>query len=167
MSSQNSGPEKKLAIRNWQDFAQIIDHTQLRPEATADQIVRLCEEAAEYSFGAVMVNACYVGLASSKLQGSEIRVGATIGFPLGATLTNVKVFEAGEAIKLGAREIDMVLNIGALKAGNRELVLSDISGVLEVVRERKALLKVILETGLLTDEEKLTACAISEGAGSD
>jgi len=167
MSSQNSGPEKKLAIRNWQDFAQIIDHTQLRPEATADQIVRLCEEAAEYSFGAVMVNACYVGLASSKLQGSEIRVGATIGFPLGATLTNVKVFEAGEAIKLGAREIDMVMNIGALKSGNRELVLSDIRAVAESVHVQKSLLKVILETVLLTNDEKVLACEISEKAGAD
>lgn len=154
-------------MASWQNLAAIIDHTNLRPEATPREITRLCDEAREVAFGAVMVNPCYVALASANLQNSEVKVGAVVGFPLGATLTSVKVFEAQEALKLGAREIDMVLNIGALKVSNREFVLSDISGVLEVVRERKALLKVILETNLLTDKEKLTACEISERAGAD
>ncbi len=150
-----------------QSLAAIIDHTNLRPEATPSQIVRLCEEAREFSFGAVMVNPCHIALASSNLWNSAVKVGAVVGFPLGATLTNVKIFEAREALKLGASEIDMVLNIGALKAGDHELVSSDIASVAEVVREQKALLKVILETGLLTREEKLAACAISEKAGAD
>jgi deoxyribose-phosphate aldolase len=167
MSSRNSAPGKKFVMASWQNLAAIIDHTNLRPEATPRDIARLCDEAREVGFGAVVVNPCHVALAFANLQNSGVRVGAVVGFPLGATLTNVKVFEAEEALKLGAREIDMVLNIGALKAGDRELVLSDITGVADAVRERKALLKVILETGLLTREEKLAACEISERAGAD
>jgi deoxyribose-phosphate aldolase len=167
MSSRNSTVDKKTVINSWQDLAKIIDHTNLRPEATADQIVRLCEEAREFGLGAVMINSCQVALASSKLQGSDVKVGAVVGFPLGAMLTGVKVFEAVEAMKLGAREIDMVMNIGALKSGDRELVLVDIRAVAEVVHAQKALLKVILEMGLLTENEKLTACEISEKAAAD
>jgi deoxyribose-phosphate aldolase len=167
MSSQNSAADKKTVIRSWQDLAKIIDHTNLRPETTADQIVRLCEEAREFGFGAVMINSCQVALASSKLQGSGVKVGAVVGFPLGAVLTSVKVFEAVEAMKLGAREIDMVVSIGALKAADRELVLSDIRAVAEVVHAQKSLLKVILEMGLLTQDEKRVACEISEKAGAD
>src|SRR5690242_3278557 len=167
MSSRNSAAGNKAPIAGWQSVAALIDHTNLRPEATPDQIIRLCAEAREFGFGAVMVNPCNIGLASSHLQNSEVKVGAVVGFPFGATLTSVKIFETKEALKLGAREIDMVLNIGALKAGNHALVLSDISGVAEVVREHKALLKVILETGLLTKEEKLAACEISEQAEAD
>jgi deoxyribose-phosphate aldolase len=167
MSSQNSAADNKMAIHSWQDFARIVDHTQLRPEATADQIVRLCEEAREFGFGAVMVNSCYVALASSRLPGSDVKVGAVIGFPLGATLTNAKVFEASEAMKLGAREIDMVMNIGALKSGNRDFVRSDIRAVAETVHAHNSLLKVILETVLLTNDEKVLACEISEEAGAN
>lgn len=167
MSSRNSAADTKSPIVGWQSVAAIIDHTNLRPEATPDQIVRLCEEAREFGFGAVMVNPCHVGLASSSLQNSGVKVGAVVGFPLGATLMSVKIFETKEALNLGAREIDMVVNIGALKAGDHAHVLSDIAGVAAVVRERKALLKVILETGLLTNEEKLAACEISEQAGAD
>jgi deoxyribose-phosphate aldolase len=167
MSSRNSDADKKTVIHTWQDLAKIIDHTNLRPEATANQIVRLCEEAREFGLGAVMVNSCHVALATSNLQGSDVKIGAVVGFPLGAALTSVKVFEAAEAMKLGAREIDMVMNIGALKAGDRELVLSDIRAVAEVVHAQKSLLKVILETGLLTGDEKLVACEISEKAGAD
>ena len=118
-------------MASWQNLAAIIDHTNLRPEATPREIARLCDEARQVGFGAVMVNPCYVALASANLQNSGVKVGAVVGFPLGATLTSVKAFEAQEALKLGAREIDMVLSIGALKAGDHELVLSDISGVLE------------------------------------
>jgi deoxyribose-phosphate aldolase len=101
------------------------------------------------------------------LRGSDVKVGAVVGFPLGATLTSVKVFETGEALKFGAREIDMVMNIGALKAGEREVVQSDIRAVADVVHSHGALLKVILETGLLTNDEKVLACELSEKAGAD
>lgn len=148
-------------------MAKMIDHTNLRPEATREQIIRLCQEAREYGFGAVMVNACYVALACSRLVGSEVKVGSVIGFPLGATLTRVKQFEATEALRLGAREIDMVMNIGALKSGERKLVASDIRAVAEATHNHKARLKVILETGLLTEEEKVIACRIAVEAGAD
>jgi len=167
MSSRNSDVDRKSVIRNWQDLAKIIDHTILRPEATANQIVRLCEEAREFSLGAVMINSCQIALASANLKGSDVKVGAVVGFPLGAALTSVKVFEAAEAMKLGAREIDMVMNIGALKAADREFVLSDIRAVVEVAHAQRSLLKVILEMGLLTDFEKRMACEISETAGAD
>jgi deoxyribose-phosphate aldolase len=167
MSSRNSDVDRESVIHNWQDLAKIIDHTILRPEATANQIVRLCEEAREFNLGAVMINSCHVALASSNLKGSDVKVGAVVGFPLGAVLTSVKVFEAAEAMKLGAREIDMVMNIGALKAADRELVLSDIRAVADVVHAQKSLLKVILEMGLLTEDEKRIACEISEKAGAD
>lgn len=152
---------------SWQGVAKIIDHTQLKPEATAGQIVKLCDEAREYGFGAVMLNPCYVELAHSRLQGSGVKVGTVIGFPLGATLASVKRFEAAEALELGAVEIDMVQNIGALKSGKRELVSSEIRALAELAHERGALLKVILEMGLLSDEEKVIACELSEKAGAD
>jgi deoxyribose-phosphate aldolase len=114
-----------------------------------------------------MVNSCHVALACSHLRGTRVKVGAVVGFPLGATLTSVKRFEAEEALRLGAREIDMVINIGALKGGNREFVLADIQAVAEVVHGQQAVLKVILETGLLTGKEKLEACELSEKAGAD
>jgi len=167
MSSRNSAVDSKVLAKSWQGVARIIDHTNLRPEATPSQIVRLCEEAREFGFGSVMINPCYVALACSQLRGSDVKVGAVVGFPLGATLTSVKVFETGEALKLGAREIDMVMNIGALKAGEREVVQSDIRAVADIVHSHGALLKVILETGLLTNDEKLVACELSEKAGAD
>lgn len=158
---------RNIEALTWQDVAKMIDHTNLRPEATRDQIVRLCQEAREFAFGAVMVNGCYVSLACSQLQGSEVKVGAVIGFPLGATFTSAKQFEASEALRLGAQEIDMVLNIGTLKASEKEQVACDIRAVAQVVHDQKALLKVILETVLLTDEEKVAACEISVAAGAD
>ena len=167
MSSRNSAVDSKLLAKSWQGVASIIDHTNLRPEATPSQIVKLCEEAREFGFGSVMINPCYVLLASSQLRGSDVKVGVVVGFPLGATLTSVKVFETGEALKLGAREIDMVMNIGALKAGEREVVQSDIRAVADIVHSHGALLKVILETGLLTNDEKVLACELSEKAGAD
>ncbi len=150
-----------------QALAKLIDHTNLRPEATADQIVQLCCEAREFGFAAVVVNPCYVSLAASRVQGSGVKVATVAGFPLGATLTSVKRFEAAEALRLGASEIDMVLNIGALKSGDSELTLSDIRSVAEETHARDAILKVILETGLLTDEEKRIACELSVQAKAD
>jgi deoxyribose-phosphate aldolase len=167
MSSRNSAVDRKLLTQTWQGVANMIDHTNLRPEATPSHMVRLCEEARQFSFGAVMINACYVSLASEQLRDSPVKVGAVVGFPLGATLTGVKVFETKQTLTLGAREIDMVMNIGWLKAGQKEHVLSDIRAVAEVVHPEGALLKVILETGLLTNDEKLLACEISEMAGAD
>lgn len=167
MSSPNSISGAAKLLDSWQGVAKIIDHTQLKPEATAGQIVKLCDEAREYGFGAVMLNPCYVELAHSRLQGSGVKVGTVIGFPLGATLASVKRFEAAEALELGAVEIDMVQNIGALKSGKRELVSSEIRALAELAHERGALLKVILEMGLLSDEEKVIACELSEKAGAD
>jgi deoxyribose-phosphate aldolase len=167
MSSRNSEVSLKLDANNWQAVAKIIDHTLLKAEATPEQVARLCDEAREFGFGAVMVNACNIAECVSKLQGSDVKVGAVIGFPLGATLTSVKVFEANECMRLGAREIDMVMNIGALKSDHREVVRSDIAAVAEAVHAQNALLKVILETGLLTDDEKRAACQIGEKAGAD
>lgn len=167
MSSRKSSLDSKHLAQSWQAVASIIDHTNLRPEATPAQIVRLCEEAREFGFGSVMINPCYVAFACSQLRGSKVKVGAVVGFPLGATLTSVKAFEAAEVLKLGAREIDMVMNIGALKARERESVLADIRAVAAVVHAQEALLKVILETGLLTNDEKLLACELSEKEGAD
>ncbi|HXW89153.1 MAG TPA: deoxyribose-phosphate aldolase [Terriglobales bacterium] len=149
------------------DWAKMIDHTNLRPEATEDQIIRLCREAREFGFAAVVVNPAYVALAGSRLAGSEVKVATVVGFPLGATLASVKQFEASQGLKLGAREIDMVLNIGALKWGQREFVQSEIRGVAGVTHEAGGLLKVILETALLTDEEKKLACELSVKGEAD
>jgi deoxyribose-phosphate aldolase len=151
----------------WQSLAGVIDHTNLRPEATWEQIVRLCDEARELGFAAVVVNPCYVTLAHSRLDDSGVKLATVVGFPLGATLTSVKRFEAEEALRLGAGEIDMVLNIGALKSGDRELVLSDIRSVVEVSHSHGGVLKVILETGLLTGDEKKMACELSVAAKAD
>jgi deoxyribose-phosphate aldolase len=148
-------------------LASMIDHTNLRPEATPDQILRLCQQAREFRFAAVVVNPAYVELAVSELAGSDVKVAAVVGFPLGATLSSVKRFEAGEALRLGAREIDMVLNLGALKSGNRAFVESDVRSVAEVTHDRGGLLKVILETVLLSDEEKKLAGELSVSAGAD
>jgi deoxyribose-phosphate aldolase len=151
----------------WQTMAGMIDHTNLRPEASRDQIVQLCREAREYGFAAVCVNPSQVALAASQLAGSPVKVASVVGFPLGATLASVKKFEAVEALRLGAREIDMVLNIGALKSGDRGLVSSDIREVTEAVHSQSGLLKVILETGLLTDEQKKLACTLCVEARAD
>lgn len=167
MSSRNSAVESKAPIQSWQAIAAIIDHTLLKPEATPSQVVKLCDEAREYGFGSVMVNPCYVSLVNSQLCGSNVKIGAVVGFPSGATLTNVKIFEANECMKRGAREIDMVMNIGALKGGDRELVLGEIRALAETVHAQSALLKVILETFLLTNEEKVIACELAEKAGAD
>jgi deoxyribose-phosphate aldolase len=159
--------EGGMVVSNDQRLASMIDQTNLRPEATPDQIIRLCQEAREFRFAAAVVNPAYVELASSELTGSDVKVASVVGFPLGATLSSVKRFEAGEALKLGAGEIDMVLNLGALKSGNRALVESDIRSVEEVTHERGGLLKVILETGLLSEDEKKLACELSASAGAD
>jgi deoxyribose-phosphate aldolase len=153
-----------LTVRSWQTIAGFIDHTLLKSEATAEQVVRLCEEAACFNFAAVCVNPWWIGLAVSVLHGTPVKIAATIGFPLGASHTTVKRFEAAEAVRLGARELDMVMNIGALKSGDRQGVLNDMIAVVEVAHASGAIVKVILETPLLTLEEKILSCQLSLSA---
>ncbi len=149
------------------DIAKLIDHTLLKPEATRDQIAQLCREAREYGFAAVCVNPCYVGLAAELLRGSPVKVCSVVGFPLGATLPEVKAYEARRAIEEGAAEVDMVINIGALKSGDLELVRRDIAAVVDVCHAKGALCKVIIEAALLSDEEKVLACQLAKAAGAD
>jgi deoxyribose-phosphate aldolase len=144
-----------------------IDHTLLKPEATHDQITQLCQEAREYGFAAVCVNPTNVKLAAELLKGSPVAVCTVIGFPLGATLPEVKAYEAQQTIHHGATEIDMVINIGALKSEDYELVEQDIAAVACTCHDNGAICKVIIEAALLTEEEKITACQLAEKAGSD
>jgi deoxyribose-phosphate aldolase len=149
------------------DWAGLIDHTLLKPEATDDDIKKLCEEAARYRFASVCVNPTWVRAAACNLSSTGIPVCTVIGFPLGATLADVKAYEARRAIFDGAREVDMVINIGALKSGDDCLVEHDIRSVVEVAHEYDAICKVIIETALLTDEEKVRACLAAKKAGAD
>jgi deoxyribose-phosphate aldolase len=143
----------------------LIDHTLLRPEATPDDIKRVCDEAKRYDFCSVCVNTHYVPLVAAELAMSHIKVCSIAGFPLGAVDAAVKAFEAGRAVEAGADEIDMVINIGALKAGDRRAVHDDIAGVVSVCG-REAIVKVIIEAALLDDDEKRDACRIAVGAGA-
>lgn len=149
------------------DWASLIDHTLLKPEATEGDIKKLCQEAVQFGFASVCVNPAWVKKAAEFLKGSSVPVCTVIGFPLGATLPDVKAFEARRAIFNGAREVDMVINIGALKSGDDCLVEDDIKAVVEAAHENGILCKVIIETALLTDEEKVRACLASKNAGAD
>jgi deoxyribose-phosphate aldolase len=144
-----------------------IDHTLLKPEATSDQIEGLCKEARKHKFASVCVNPAYVHLASRLLADSQILVCTVAGFPLGATLPTQKSYEALSCILFGASEIDMVMNIGALKSEAYGLVLNDVQSVAQTLHNQKAILKVILETHLLTRREKIIACLICKAAGAD
>jgi deoxyribose-phosphate aldolase len=148
-------------------FAGLIDHTLLKPEASRDEIRKLCQEAVRFGFASVCINAWNVPLAAELLRGSKVKVCTVIGFPLGATLPQVKIYEAEEAIKLGAQEIDMVINVGALKSGQDDVVQFDIRGVVEASHRGHAICKVILETALLTVEEKVRASVACKQAGAD
>ncbi|WP_273832707.1 deoxyribose-phosphate aldolase [Guptibacillus sedimenti] len=148
------------------ELAKMIDHTALKPDTSREQIEKLCDEARDFNFASVCVNPTWVSLAAEKLEGSEAKVCTVIGFPLGAVTTETKAFETKDAIQKGATEVDMVINIGALKDGNNELVEQDIKAVVEAAKG-KALVKVIIETCLLTDEEKTRACELSVKAGAD
>lgn len=149
------------------DWASLIDHTLLKPEATEADIRRLCDEAAQYGFASVCVNPFWVKLAACLLRGTGVPVCTVIGFPLGATLSDVKAYETRRAIFDGAREVDMVINIGALKSGDDCAVEHDIEAVVEAAHEHGVLCKVIIETALLTDEEKVRACLAAKRAGAD
>ncbi|MED4269807.1 deoxyribose-phosphate aldolase [Geobacillus stearothermophilus] len=148
------------------NIANMIDHTLLKPEATEEQIVQLCAEAKQYGFASVCVNPSWVKTAARELSGTDVRVCTVIGFPLGATTPETKAFETKNAIENGAREVDMVINIGALKSGADDWVESDIRAVVEAAAG-KALVKVIIETALLTDDEKVRACQLAVKAGAD
>lgn len=149
------------------DVARYIDHTLLKPEATRDEIEKLCDEARQYQFASVCVNPTWVREAAVRLLGSPVRVCTVIGFPLGATLPDVKAYETRRAIFDGATEIDMVINIGALKSGDDAVVRDDIAAVVTAAHEACAIVKVILETALLSDEEKRRACRLARDAGAD
>ena len=144
----------------------MIDHTILKADATEMEVEKLCTEALEYNFASVCINPSMVEKAANMLKGSDVKVCTVIGFPLGATTTEVKAFETEDVIKKGATEVDMVINIGKLKEGNIEYVKKDIEAVVNAAKG-KALTKVIIETCLLTDEEKVTACKLSKEAGAD
>lgn len=149
------------------ELARLIDHTLLNPEATRGDIGRLCDEAIQHEFASVCVNACRVAQAAEVLRGSRVHVCAVVGFPLGATLTSVKVFEANEAMRFGAQEIDMVIGIGALKSGDDSTVEADIRAVTESAHRGRAICKAIIEAGLLTEDEKVRACRAALNAGAD
>ena len=148
-------------------LAKYIDHTLLKPEATQDQIDAIFEEAKQYDFASVCINPYWVARAKAALAGTDVNVCTVIGFPLGANTTQVKVYEAGLAIDEGAKEVDMVINVGELKAKHNDQVKADIQAVAEAAHAKGALLKVIIECVLLSDEEKVRACELSEAAGAD
>lgn len=146
-------------------ISKYIDHTLLKPDATKERIIKLCKEARENDFASVCINPCWISTAKKELEGTDVNVCTVIGFPLGAMTKEAKVFEAKDAVEKGADEVDMVINVGMLKDGNDDYVINEIHSVKEVVGER--ILKVIIETCLLTDEEKVRACKDAEAAGAN
>jgi len=148
-------------------LAHAIDHTLLKPDATQDEIAQLCFEARKYGFASVCINSAHVKLCADLLKGSGVPVCTTIGFPLGATPTDVKVFEAQQAIRDGASELDMVINVGALRSRDYELVRGDIAALARACHAGNAILKVIIEAAFLNDEEKVIACQLAKVAGAD
>jgi deoxyribose-phosphate aldolase len=147
--------------------ARLIDHTILKPEATRDEVRQVCAEALKFEFASVCVNGCWVPLVAAELRGSPVKVCTVVGFPLGASSTASKVAETLGAIKDGAQEIDMVINIGALRSGDTAAVESDIKAVVAASHAHGAIAKVIIETALLDDEQKSLACQLSQKAGAD
>ncbi|MCH7772498.1 MAG: deoxyribose-phosphate aldolase [Bacteroidetes bacterium] len=149
------------------NVAGMIDHTLLKPDATSSDVKILCNEAKKYSFASVCINPGYVSLCSELLRGTNVKVCTVIGFPLGATTTEVKQFETEQAINNGADEVDMVINIGQLKQGNYDYVQKDVKAVVDTAKRRNVLTKVIFEISLLTDEEKVKAALICKKVGAD
>ncbi|EGO8020897.1 deoxyribose-phosphate aldolase [Enterococcus faecalis] len=148
------------------ELNRMIDHTILKPEATEAAVQKIIDEAKEYNFFSVCINPCWIAFASEQLADTDVAVCTVIGFPLGANTPEVKAYEAADAIKNGANEVDMVINIGALKSQQYDYVRQDIQGVVDAAKG-KALVKVIIETALLTDEEKVKACELAKEAGAD
>ena len=153
--------------RDWRSVARTIDHTLLKTEGRPEQIIQLCEEAKRYGFFSVCVQPGYVELAAQQLRDTGVKVATVCGFPQGATLTSVKAYEAEQCVKLGAQEVDMVINVGALKAGDHRQVALDIRAVSEAAHKGGAILKVIIENCLLTRDEKVKACELSLAAGAE
>jgi deoxyribose-phosphate aldolase len=158
-----TGAESEAA----REVARYIDHTLLKPDATRDEILKVCEEGVRYGFASVCINPIWVRESACALRGSGVKVCTVIGFPLGANAPDTKSYEARRAIFDGASELDMVINIGALKSGDHDLVSRDIRGIVEVAHEVGFICKVIIETALLTDDEKVSACLIAKEAGAD
>lgn len=158
-----TGAESEAA----REVARHIDHTLLKPDATRDEILKICEEGVRYGFASVCINPIWVREAACALRGSGVKVCTVIGFPLGANSPDTKAYEARRSIFDGASELDMVINVGALKSGDNDLVSRDIRGVVEVAHESGFICKVIIETALLTDDEKVSACLIAKEAGAD
>ncbi len=149
-------------------LAKMIDHTLVKPTATKEAVTKLCREAKKYGFACVCVNSAYVSLAARLLRETDTKVCSTVGFPFGATMAEVKAFEAKRALENGASELDMVINVGALKSGDHEKVKEDIEAVVNAKRlHGGVIVKVIIETGYLTEEEKIKACKLAKEAGSD
>ncbi|MCW5874440.1 MAG: deoxyribose-phosphate aldolase [Anaerolineales bacterium] len=167
----NAGAERLTSslggIPDDPSVAKLIDHTLLKPDATPDQIAQLCYEARKFGFASVCVNPGYVKLCTDLLKNTDVKVCTVIGFPLGADAPDVKVFETETALRDGATEIDMVINIGALKGRDFTLVARDIAGVVQISHAAGVLVKVIIETALLEEEEKVTACLLAKEAGAD
>jgi deoxyribose-phosphate aldolase len=148
-------------------IARLIDHTLLRPEATRDDVLRACDEARRYYFASICVNPCWVPLATAELAGSGVKTCTVVGFPLGVNSTEIKRAETEAALRVGAQEIDMVINVGALRSGDYDAVKLDIQSVVELCHRRAAIAKVILETAMLNDHQKVTACNLAKMAGAD
>jgi deoxyribose-phosphate aldolase len=155
------------ALSSQESFAAVLDHTLLKQDATREQVLALCQEAAEHGFACVVVSPAWAGLAYAALAGSGVRVATVVGFPLGTNLTVSKRDEAREAVKAGARELEVVMNLGMLRSGMNGQVEQDIRAVVEVARDAGALVKVIIEMGLLSVEEKLRGCELAIAAGAD
>jgi len=158
-----TGAESEAA----REVARYIDHTLLKPDATRDEILKVCEEGVRYGFASVCINPIWVREAACALRGSGVKVCTVIGFPLGSNAPDTKAYEARRAIFDGASELDMVINVGALKSGDHDLVSRDIRGVVEVAHEAGYICKVIIETALLGDDEKVSACLIAKEANAD
>ena len=150
-----------------QEIAALIDHTLLRPDASSQDIRNLCQEARRYGFASVCVNPYWVPLAAGELAGSQVKICSVVGFPLGANSTSIKATETESAVRDGAREIDMVLNVGELRSGDRELVQRDMEAVVKAAHQGGAIVKVILETALLDDTQKRAGCAAAKAAGAE
>jgi deoxyribose-phosphate aldolase len=161
------GRDAAALLQDWHSVANLIDHTLLSPAANSRDVLKLCAEAKQFGFYSVMVNPSWVALAAAQVHGTPVKVGTVVGFPLGANLSVTKLAEAAAAAQNGAHDLDMVINIGALKSGDRVLVQTEIRSLVQVAHEHGAILKVILEMALLSQEEKILACALAADAGAD
>src|SRR5271165_1110960 len=161
------GSQAADLLRDWHSVASLIDHTLLSPAASSREIISLCADAKRFGFYSVMVNPSWVALAAAQAHGSPVKVGTVVGFPLGANLTVTKLAEAEAAAQNGAHDLDMVINVGALKSGARVLVQTEMRSLADLAHAHGAILKAIIETALLSQEEKILACALAVEAGVD